>query len=97
MLYNDAVAMTGGQENDAHLKGEQIARQVQAEGAKRVVVLAEDVSRHDPTTFPSGTDLFNRSELERVQRELREVPGLTVIIFDQVCAAEKRRRRKRKR
>ena len=96
ILFNDAVAMTGGQENDAHLTVPRIAHQVRAEGARRVVVLAEQVSRHEPSDFPPDTELLDRGELDRVQRELRDVPGLTVIIFDQVCAAEKRRRRKRK-
>lgn len=96
ILYNDAVAMTGGQPNDAHVTVSQIAHQVRAEGAKRVVILAEDVSRHDPRDFPSDTDILDRSNLDRIQRELRETPGLTVLIYDQVCAAEKRRRRKRK-
>ena len=95
ILFNDAVAMTGGQENDAHFSVPRIAQSVQAEGARRVVVVAEQPGRFNAGDLPAGVDLFARSELERVQRELREVPGLTVLIFDQVCAAEKRRRRKR--
>ncbi|HVR90589.1 MAG TPA: indolepyruvate ferredoxin oxidoreductase family protein [Novosphingobium sp.] len=96
ILYNDAVAMTGGQENDAHLTVPRIAQSVKAEGAKRVVVLSERPERFSRDEMPRGVELFDRLELERVQRELRDVSGLTVIIFDQVCAAEKRRRRKRK-
>ena len=97
VLYNDAVAMTGGQENDAHLTVPRIAQSVLAEGAKRVVVLSDRPERFAAGDLPTSVDLLDRSELERVQRELREIPGLTVLIFDQVCAAEKRRRRKRNR
>ena len=97
VLYNDAVAMTGGQENDAHLTVPRIAQSVLAEGAKRVVVLSDRSERFAAGDLPASVDLLDRSELERVQRELREIPGLTVLIFDQVCAAEKRRRRKRNR
>ena len=96
ILFNDAVAMTGGQENDAHLTVPRIAHQVRAEGTKRVVILAEQPSRHHPGDLPQGVEVLDRRELDRIQRELRETAGLTVIIFDQVCAAEKRRRRKRK-
>ncbi len=96
ILFNDAVAMTGGQQNDAHLTVTGIARSVQAEGAKRVVVLSERPERFAKGELPPGVELFERGQLERVQRELREVAGLSVLIFDQVCAAEKRRRRKRK-
>ncbi|MES2258180.1 MAG: indolepyruvate ferredoxin oxidoreductase family protein [Pseudomonadota bacterium] len=96
VLFNDAVAMTGGQENDAHFSVPRIARSVLAEGARRVVVVAEQPERFGAGELPAGVELFERTELERVQRELRDVPGLTVLIFDQVCAAEKRRRRKRK-
>lgn len=96
ILFNDAVAMTGGQENDAHLTVPRIARSVQAEGAKRVVVLSERPERFATEELPAGVELFDRRHLEQVQRELRTVSGLTVLIFDQVCAAEKRRRRKRK-
>ena len=95
ILVNDAVAMTGGQPTDAHLSVAQIAHQVTAEGAARVVVLAEDVGRYARGDFPARTELLDRSALERIQRELRMQRGLSVIIYDQVCAAEKRRRRKR--
>ena len=97
VLYNDAVAMTGGQENDAHLTVPRIAQSVLAEGAKRVVVLSDRPERFAAGDLPANVDLLSRRELEKVQRELREIPGLTVLIFDQVCAAEKRRRRKRNR
>ena len=95
ILYNDAVAMTGGQPNDAHLEVDQIARELAAEGAKRIVIVAEEPGRHDKARFPADAQIVDRRELARIQQELREVEGLTVIIYDQVCAAEKRRRRKR--
>jgi indolepyruvate ferredoxin oxidoreductase len=96
ILFNDAVAMTGGQKNDGGLTVPQIARQVAAEGAKRVVVVTDE-----PHKYPSGTDwpealtVHHRDDLDAVQRELAQIPGCTVLIYDQTCAAEKRRRRKR--
>ena len=96
ILYNDAVAMTGGQPHDGVVTVPMVAHQVHAEGVKRVVVVSEDVSRHtDRSKLPPGVSVYDRSELERVQRELRDVEGTTVIIYDQTCAAEKRRRRKK--
>ncbi|PWR24457.1 indolepyruvate ferredoxin oxidoreductase family protein [Zavarzinia aquatilis] len=95
ILYNDAVAMTGGQHHDGPLTPAIIAAQVRAEGVTRIALVAEDITRHRPTDFPPGTSFHGRDELDAVQRELREIPGVTVIIYDQACAAEKRRRRKR--
>ncbi len=95
ILYNDAVAMTGGQPVEGGLSVSRIVQQVRAEGASRVVVLSEDPQRFehgDP--LPSKTELYARVELGRIQEALRTQPGVSVIIFDQVCAAEKRRRRK---
>ncbi|CAG0973514.1 hypothetical protein BURK2_01435 [Burkholderiales bacterium] len=97
VLYNDAVAMTGGQPVEGRLSVRDIARQVEAEGASRVVVVSDEPEKyrgHDQD-FPVGTSFHHRRELDRVQRELRETPGVTVLIYDQTCAAEKRRRRKR--
>ena len=97
ILYNDAVAMTGGQPVEGRLSVRDIARQVEAEGASRVVVVSDEPEKfrgHDQD-FPAGTSFHHRRELDRVQRELRETPGVTVLIYDQTCAAEKRRRRKR--
>lgn len=96
VLYNDAVAMTGGQHVDGPLDPAMITRQLYAEGVKKIVVVAED-----PNRFPIGTEwapgvsVHHRDELDRVQRWIREIPGVTAIVYDQVCAAEKRRRRKR--
>ncbi|WP_290887486.1 indolepyruvate ferredoxin oxidoreductase family protein [Arenimonas sp.] len=96
ILYNDAVAMTGGQPVDGTLTVPDIAHQVRSEGVKTIVVLSDDIEKwSDRSIFPSGVEFFDRSELDAQQKRLREVPGTTVLIFDQTCAAEKRRRRKR--
>ncbi len=96
ILFNDAVAMTGGQANDGGLTVPQIAAQVAAEGAKRVVVVTDEPWKYDKgIEWPRGLTVHHRDELDAVQRELATVPGVTVLIYDQTCAAEKRRRRKR--
>ncbi|MBM3524732.1 MAG: indolepyruvate ferredoxin oxidoreductase family protein, partial [Alphaproteobacteria bacterium] len=96
ILYNDAVAMTGGQPLDGQLTVPQIAAQVLAEGVRRVVVTSDEPDKYPiGAGFPPGVEILDRSELDRIQRELREEPGVTVLIHDQTCAAEKRRRRKR--
>jgi indolepyruvate ferredoxin oxidoreductase len=96
ILYNDAVAMTGGQPIEGAPTVAQIAQQVLAEGAKRVVVVAEQPEKYSSQSgLPGGVTVHDRDDLDAVQRELRDVRGLTVLIYDQTCAAEKRRRRKR--
>jgi indolepyruvate ferredoxin oxidoreductase len=97
ILYNDAVAMTGGQPVDGSISVPQIARQVEAEGVSRFVVVSDEPEKYDGHhgLFPTGTTFHHRSELDAVQRDLRETPGVTVLIYDQTCAAEKRRRRKK--
>jgi len=96
ILYNDAVAMTGGQPVDGTLTVPQITRQLEAEGVERVVVVSEEpdayLGRHD---LAPGTDVVHRDELMAVQRDLQAVKGVTALVYDQTCAAEKRRRRKR--
>ena len=87
--------MTGGQPAEGGLTVSQIAHQVSAEGAKRLVIVSDDPEKYPSNYFPSGATVHHRRELDAVQRELREVKGLTVLIYDQTCAAEKRRRRKR--
>jgi len=94
ILYNDAVAMTGGQPHDGDITVAQIAAQMLAEGAKKVVVLTEDMSRYEGETV-SGVPVKDRDHLPAIQNEFRETKGTTVIIYDQTCAAEKRRRRKK--
>jgi indolepyruvate ferredoxin oxidoreductase len=96
ILFNDAVAMTGGQANDGGLTVPQVARQVAAEGAKRVVVVTDEPDKYPRgTQWPSGLTIHHRDDLVAVQKDLAESPGVTVLIYDQTCAAEKRRRRKR--
>jgi indolepyruvate ferredoxin oxidoreductase len=97
ILFNDAVAMTGGQANDGGLTVPQVARQVAAEGAKRVVVVTDEPHKYPPdTAWPAGLTIHHRDDVISVQKELAAVPGVTVLIYDQTCAAEKRRRRKRR-
>ncbi len=96
ILFNDAVAMTGGQANDGGLTVPQIASQVAAEGAKRVVVVTDEPGKYARNiVWPKGLSIHHRDDLIAVQKELAEIPGVTVLIYDQTCAAEKRRRRKR--
>ncbi len=96
ILYNDAVAMTGGQAVDGQLTVPQISRQVMAEGAVQVIVVADEPEKYPLSAgFAPGTTIRHRDDLDQVQRELREIEGVTVLIYDQTCAAEKRRRRKR--
>ena len=95
ILYNDAVAMTGGQPMDGPLSPAIIARQLAAEGVKRIAVLSEAPERYTESELPAGTPVRHRDDLDQVQKEFREVEGVTAIVYDQTCAAEKRRRRKR--
>jgi indolepyruvate ferredoxin oxidoreductase len=96
LLFNDAVAMTGGQANDGGLTVPQVARQVAAEGARRVVVVTDEPDKYPPgTDWPSGLTVHHRDDLMAVQTELAAIEGVSVLIYDQTCAAEKRRRRKR--
>ena len=96
ILFNDAVAMTGGQPHEGGLTVDQIARQVAAEGAKAIRVVTDEPDKYPPTyRWPSGLSIHHRDELDAVQRELAEIEGVTVLLYDQTCATEKRRRRKR--
>ncbi|ODT85902.1 indolepyruvate ferredoxin oxidoreductase family protein [Phenylobacterium sp. SCN 70-31] len=96
LLFNDAVAMTGGQQAESGFTVPQITRQLASEGVKKVVVVATEPERYaDVRDLAPGVEVFPRSDLMKVQRQLRETPGVTVLIYDQVCATEKRRRRKR--
>lgn len=94
ILFNDAVAMTGGQPVDGTMSVSQISREVQAEGARRVVIVTDQPELYDGVDVGS-VPVRHRRELDAVQRELREIEGVTILIYDQTCAAEKRRRRKK--
>ena len=96
ILYNDAVAMTGGQRHDGPLDPATISRQIAAEGVKPIVVVTDEPDKYPKdAAWAQGVVVRHRDELDRVQRELRETPGVSAIIYDQTCASEKRRRRKR--
>jgi len=97
VLYNDAIAMTGGQPLEGPLTVDQISRQLHNEGVKPIVVLTDEPDKYDGwANFAPGVKVYHRDELDKVQRELREIKGVSGLIFDQTCAAEKRRRRKKK-
>ena len=101
ILYNDAVAMTGGQqigERPEGLSVIQIAQNMRAEGAAKITIVTDEPEKYDGARakgLPDGIEIHHRDRLDAVQREFREIPGTTVIIYDQTCATEKRRRRKR--
>ncbi len=96
ILYNDAVAMTGGQPVDGTLSVPQIAHQMRSEGVQTIALVSDDIEKwSDRTLFPNGVSFHDRRELDAVQKTLREVKGTSILIYDQTCATEKRRRRKR--
>jgi len=95
ILYNDAVAMTGGQPVDGPLSPADIARQCAAEGVAKIVVVSDDPDKYAPGTFAGDIAIHHRDALDTVQRALRDTAGTTILLYDQTCAAEKRRRRKR--
>jgi indolepyruvate ferredoxin oxidoreductase len=95
ILYNDAVAMTGGQPVDGPLSVQGIAQSVRAEGVERIALVSDEPELFRASNFPTGTTISHRRDMDTIQRELREIPGVTVLIYAQTCATEKRRRRKR--
>jgi indolepyruvate ferredoxin oxidoreductase len=95
ILYNDAVAMTGGQKHDGDLSPQQITFQLHSEGIREIWLVPENPDAYPASTIAPGTKLAHRDELDRVMKTVREVPGCSAIVFVQTCAAEKRRRRKR--
>ncbi len=97
ILYNDAVAMTGGQPVDGTLTVPDIARQMRAEGVRTIVLVSDDIAKWNAQRhlFPEGMEFHDRAELDTVQKQLRTVKGTSILIYDQTCATEKRRRRKR--
>ena len=98
ILYNDAVAMTGGQPVGERPEGHsvvQIAQSMQAEGVVKIVVVTDEPEKYEGVKLVDGVSVHHRDELDTIQRQFREIKGTTVIIYDQTCATEKRRRRKR--
>ena len=98
ILYNDAVAMTGGQPVGERPEGHsvlQIQKSLVSEGVRKLVVVTDDPAKYQGVALEPGVTVHHRDELDRIQRELREIPGTTAIVYDQTCATEKRRRRKR--
>jgi len=95
ILFNDAVAMTGGQAVDGPITVQGVAASVLAEGAKRVVVVSDEPGQFRRGDVPAGVTVHHRREMDAIQRELRAIPGVTVLIYQQTCATEKRRLRKR--
>ncbi len=98
ILYNDAVAMTGGQQIGERPEGHsvlQIMNSVKSEGAVKIVIVTDEPEKYDGAPLAAGVTVHHRDELDRIQRELREIKGCSVLIYDQTCATEKRRRRKR--
>ncbi|MET0542231.1 MAG: indolepyruvate ferredoxin oxidoreductase family protein, partial [Variovorax sp.] len=98
ILYNDAVAMTGGQQVGERPEGHsvlQIAQSLQAEGATKVVIVTDEPEKYEGVKVAGDPEVKHRDLLDDIQREFREIKGTTAIIYDQTCATEKRRRRKR--
>ncbi|HWA45269.1 MAG TPA: indolepyruvate ferredoxin oxidoreductase family protein [Hypericibacter adhaerens] len=96
LLYNDAVAMTGGQHVDGPLDVPQVTRQLAAEGVGRICLVTDQPELYEgDSALAPGTEVHHRDQLDAVQRSLRETPGVTALVYAQTCAAEKRRRRKR--
>ena len=95
ILYNDAVAMTGGQANEGNLRPEKIAAEVLAAGVTRLAVVHDPKEGFDPAVLPKGVEVHERDALQTVQERFAETEGTSAIIYVQTCAAEKRRRRKR--
>ncbi len=95
ILFNDAVAMTGGQNHDGPLDPPTISKQIKAEGVKEIWLISDEPERYSKSELAEGTQVRSRDHIEEVQKHLRTVKGCTAIIYDQTCAAELRRRRKR--
>lgn len=95
ILFNDAVAMTGGQALDGNLSVPQLSHQLKAEGVKEIWIVSDEPERYQKSQVALGAIIKHRDFLDEAQKHLREVPGCTAIIYDQTCATEKRRKRKR--
>ena len=98
VLYNDAVAMTGGQQVGERPEGHsvlQIQKSLIAEGVKKLVIVTDEPEKYAGASLEAGVTVHHRDELDAIQRQFREISGCTALIYDQTCATEKRRRRKR--
>ena len=95
ILYNDAVAMTGGQPVDGPISVQAIAHICRSEGVRRIALISDEPGKFRASDFPRGVTIDHRRELDRIQCDLREIKGVSVLIYEQTCATEKRRRRKR--
>ncbi|WP_322893604.1 MULTISPECIES: indolepyruvate ferredoxin oxidoreductase family protein [unclassified Yoonia] len=95
ILYNDAVAMTGGQGNDGGLTADQICRELQAMGVRNIALVHDEKEDIDLSIFPKGLDVHERADMQAVQEKFSKYKGVSAIVYVQTCAAEKRRRRKR--
>ncbi|MFZ2986941.1 indolepyruvate ferredoxin oxidoreductase family protein [Ideonella sp.] len=98
VLYNDAVAMTGGQRVGERAEGHtvlQIMNSLVSEGVAKLIIVSDEPEKYDGVELAAGVTVHHRDDLDRLQREFREIQGTTAIIYDQTCATEKRRRRKR--
>jgi indolepyruvate ferredoxin oxidoreductase len=95
ILFNDAVAMTGGQPVDGPISVQAIAHEVRANGVARIALVSDAPEKLNAGDLPDGVTIHRRTQLDAVQRELREIPGVTVLIYEQECATERRRKRKR--
>ena len=95
LLFNDAVAMTGGQPVEMHISPVDMVNQLISEGVGPVVLMSDDIGKYASVTLPKGVELRHRDDLDAVQRNLRETMGVSAIVYEQTCATEKRRRRKR--
>jgi indolepyruvate ferredoxin oxidoreductase len=98
VLYNDAVAMTGGQQVGERPEGHtvlQIMKSLVSEGVAKLIIVTDEPQKYNGVSLEAGVTVHHRDELDNLQRQFREIKGTTVIIYDQTCATEKRRRRKR--
>ncbi|TCL01125.1 indolepyruvate ferredoxin oxidoreductase [Shimia isoporae] len=95
VLFNDAVAMTGGQPVDGPVSVQGIIWNARAEGVSRIALVSDDIGKFTKSDFPPDTSFHDRKDMDPVQRELREIEGVTLLVYEQTCATEKRRRRKR--